>query len=69
MTDQHTKGAISKAQGKVDEGLGALTGNRTQEAKGKLRQVQGDAQGHLGDVVDAVNKRTGKDPGGKSSPR
>jgi uncharacterized protein YjbJ (UPF0337 family) len=69
MTDQHTKGAISKARGKVEEGLGTLTGNRKQETQGKLRQVQGDAQGHLGDVVDAVKQRTNKDRGGKSSPR
>jgi uncharacterized protein YjbJ (UPF0337 family) len=69
MTDQHTKGAISKVQGKVEEGLGKLTGDRKQQARGKVRQVQGDAQGRLGDVVDAVRERTVKDRGGKSAPR
>jgi uncharacterized protein YjbJ (UPF0337 family) len=60
MTDEHTKGAISKARGKVEEGLGKLTGNRQQEAKGKVRQVQGDAQKGLGDVQDAVRGPRGK---------
>jgi len=32
MTDEHTKGAISKAQGKVEEWLGKLTGNRQKQA-------------------------------------
>jgi uncharacterized protein YjbJ (UPF0337 family) len=54
MTDEHTKGAISKARGKVEESLGKLTGNRQQQVKGKARQVQGVAQQGLGDVQDAV---------------
>lgn len=56
MTDEHTKGAVSKVQGKVEEGLGKLTGNRQQEVKGKARQVQGGAQEGLGDIQDAVRK-------------
>ena len=56
MTDQHTKGAISKAQGKLEEGLGRLTGDKQQRVQGMARQVQGDAQGLLGDVQDAVSK-------------
>jgi len=55
MTDQHTKGAISKAQGKVEEGLGNLTGDKRRQVQGVARQVQGDAQGFLGDVQDAVS--------------
>ena len=54
MTDEHIKGAISKAEGKVEEGLGKLTGNRRQQAHGKVKQVQGDAQKGLGDIQDAV---------------
>jgi uncharacterized protein YjbJ (UPF0337 family) len=56
MTDEHTKGAISKVQGKVEAGLGRLTGNKQQQAKGKARQVKGAAQNGLGDVQDAVRK-------------
>jgi len=54
MTDEHTKGAISKAVGKVEEALGRLTGNKRQQAKGDVKQVQGGAQQGLGDVQDAV---------------
>lgn len=58
MTNEHVKGAISKAQGKVEETLGRLTGNRKQQAKGDVRQVQGEAQQALGDVQDAVRTPT-----------
>jgi uncharacterized protein YjbJ (UPF0337 family) len=54
LTDQHTKGAISKARGKLDELLGSLTGNKTTKVKGQARQVQGAAQDGLGDLQDAV---------------
>ncbi len=58
MTDEHTKGATSQVQGKVEETAGKLTGNKDQEAHGQARQVQGDLQKGLGDVQDAVR---GKD--------
>ena len=35
MTDQHTKGAINKAKGKVEEGLGKLTGDRIAASQGQ----------------------------------
>ena len=54
MTDEHTKGAISKVSGKVEEALGKLTGNKRQELRGSVRQVQGAGQEALGDVQDAV---------------
>jgi uncharacterized protein YjbJ (UPF0337 family) len=44
MTDLHAKGATNKAKGQVEEGLGKLTGDRHEEAKGKVKQVQGSAQ-------------------------
>jgi uncharacterized protein YjbJ (UPF0337 family) len=64
MTDQRTKGTISKAQGKIEEAVGKLTGNRREEAKGKIRQVQGGAQRGLGDAQDAVRKDRGRTPSG-----
>ena len=54
MTDQHTKGAISKAQGTLEAWLGSATGNKQTKLKGQARQVQGAAQEGLGDVQDAV---------------
>jgi len=40
MTDLRAKGATNKAKGQVEEGLGKLTGDRRQQAKGKVKQVQ-----------------------------
>lgn len=60
MTDEQTKGAISKVQGKLEETLGALTGDRREQVQGKVRQVKGDAQTRLGGVKDKVRRRTRK---------
>jgi uncharacterized protein YjbJ (UPF0337 family) len=54
MSDEHTKGAISTAQGKVEEGLSKLTGDKEAQVHGKAKQVQGAAQKGLGDVQDAI---------------
>jgi len=54
MTDEHTKGAVTKALGKVEEGLGTLTGDKETQAHGRAKQVQGDAQKGLGDIQDAI---------------
>ena len=56
MTDLHATGATNKAKGQVEEGLGKLTGDRHQEAKGKVKQVQGSAQQGLANAQDAVRK-------------
>jgi len=60
MTDEHVRGTITKARGKLEETVGKLTGDRREEATGKVRQVQGDAQESLGDLQDAVRKDRGK---------
>jgi uncharacterized protein YjbJ (UPF0337 family) len=60
MTTEHAKGALSKAHGKIEEGLGTLTGDKKQQARGKVRQVQGEAQRGLGDIQDAVRKLSDK---------
>jgi len=56
MSDEHTKGAISTAEGKVEEGLGKLTGDREAQVHGKAKQAQGAAQKGLGDVQDAIRE-------------
>jgi uncharacterized protein YjbJ (UPF0337 family) len=56
MTDQHTKGAISKAQGKLEEGVGKVTGDEPKQARGKIKQVQGSAQQGLGNVQDSIRR-------------
>jgi uncharacterized protein YjbJ (UPF0337 family) len=56
MSGEHTKGAITTAQGKVEEGLGTLTGDKEAQVRGKAKQVQGAAQKGLGDVQDATRE-------------
>lgn len=56
MTDQHTKGSVNKTQGKLVEGFGKLTGDRRMQAKGKAKQVQGEAQLGLGKIQDAIRR-------------
>ena len=53
MTDLRAKGTTNKAKGQVEEGLGKLTGDRHEEAKGQVKQVQGSAEQSLGDLQDA----------------
>jgi uncharacterized protein YjbJ (UPF0337 family) len=53
MTDLHATGATNKAKGQVEEGLGKLTGDRRQETKGKVKQVEGSAQQSVADIQDA----------------
>ena len=60
MTDEHIKGTISRARGKVEETVGKLTGDRHEEAQGKIRQIQGKAQQGLGDVKDAIRRERSK---------
>jgi len=60
MTDEHTKGTISKAKGTIEEGLGKLTGDKEEQAHGKAKQVQGDAQEKLGDIQDAIREPKSK---------
>ncbi len=44
MTDEHVKGTVTDVKGKVEEAAGKVTGNEEQEAHGKAKQVQGEAQ-------------------------
>ena len=53
MADLHAKGATNKAKGQVEEGLGKLTGDRRQETKGKVKQVEGSAQQGVADIQDS----------------
>jgi uncharacterized protein YjbJ (UPF0337 family) len=53
MTDLRAKGAANKAKGQVEEGLGKLTGDRREEAKGKVKRAQGSVQQSLANVQDA----------------
>lgn len=40
MNTERAKGALSKARGQVEEGLGKVSGDKDLQARGKVRQVQ-----------------------------
>lgn len=63
-TDEHTKGAVSKARGTIEKQLGKLTGDKGRELHGKAMQVQGSAQEGLGDVQDALRGPRAEDKDG-----
>lgn len=44
------QGGMDKLSGKVEEGWGKLTGDRSTEAKGKMRQAGGSMREGLGDA-------------------
>jgi uncharacterized protein YjbJ (UPF0337 family) len=58
MTDLRAAGATNKAKGQIEEGLGKLTGNKRQETKGKVAQVEGSAQQALADIQDSGRQPT-----------
>jgi uncharacterized protein YjbJ (UPF0337 family) len=57
MTGERTKGSINKVAGKAQEGFGKLTGNQSQQAKGKAKQIKGSVQQGVGNVQDAARPR------------
>jgi uncharacterized protein YjbJ (UPF0337 family) len=54
MNKDQVQGVASDLAGKVQETAGQLTGDRAQEAKGILKQVQGKGQKALGDAKEIV---------------
>jgi uncharacterized protein YjbJ (UPF0337 family) len=60
VTDLRAKGATNKAKGQVEEGLGKLTGDRHEESKGKVKQVQGSAQQSVADIQDAARRSSNR---------
>jgi uncharacterized protein YjbJ (UPF0337 family) len=56
MNRDQVKGAAKDVAGKVQQRVGELTGNRTQQAKGAARQVEGKVQKGVGNVEQALDK-------------
>ncbi len=52
MADNKTEGKAKQVKGKVNETVGAATGDRSKEAKGKAQNASGKAQ-------EKVGKKTG----------
>jgi uncharacterized protein YjbJ (UPF0337 family) len=54
MSEEHVKGGLEKAGGRIKEAAGALTGNERLKSEGQLDQVKGSAHQAWGDVKDAA---------------
>jgi len=60
MNRNQMKGAAKNVAGKVQQKVGELTGNKTQQAKGIAKQVQGNVQRGAGNVEEALDKANRK---------
>jgi uncharacterized protein YjbJ (UPF0337 family) len=56
MNRNQVKGAAKNVAGKVQQKVGELTGNKTQQAKGAAKRVEGTVQRGAGDVEQAFDK-------------
>jgi uncharacterized protein YjbJ (UPF0337 family) len=56
MNRDQVKGAAKNVAGKVQEKVGQLTGNKTQQAKGAARQAEGKVQKGAGNVEQSLDK-------------
>jgi uncharacterized protein YjbJ (UPF0337 family) len=60
MKRNQMKGAAKNVAGKVQQKVGELTGNETQQAKGVAKQVAGKVQRAAGNVEQALDKANRK---------
>lgn len=54
MNKDQVNGTLKDLAGKVQEEAGKLVGNKQQQAKGLLRQVEGNAEKKLGDAKEVI---------------
>jgi len=61
MNRDQVKGVAKNVAGKVQQKVGALTGNKSQQVRGIGKQVEGRVQKGVGDVeqaLDNLDKKT-----------
>ncbi len=56
MNRDQVKGTAKDVAGKVQQKVGELTGNKTQQAKGVAKQVEGKLQKGVGNVEETMGK-------------
>ena len=54
MNKDQVKGVVKDATGKLQEKVGQVTGNKTEQAKGLGKQVAGTAQKAYGDAKETL---------------
>ncbi len=62
MTDQRIDGAATELEGKVQNGLGRLTGDSKPQLDGKINEVKGKALDAYGRVIDGLDGLVAKAP-------
>ncbi|SRR5690606_24248385 len=55
MTEQRLEGAATQAEGRVQNGLGRLTGDGKLQLEGRMKEVQGKALDAYGRVIDGLD--------------
>jgi uncharacterized protein YjbJ (UPF0337 family) len=60
MNRDQVKGNAKNVAGKVQQKVGEITGNKTQQAKGLAKQVEGNVQKGVGNVEQALDKAARK---------
>jgi uncharacterized protein YjbJ (UPF0337 family) len=56
MNRDQVKGTAKDVAGKIQQKVGQLTGNKTQQLKGVAKQVEGNVQKGVGNVEQALDK-------------
>ncbi len=56
MNKDQTHGTAEQVKGKVNEVVGKVTGNKTQEAKGDLQHEAGKTQKAVGDLREQIKR-------------
>ena len=69
MNKQQVKGATNKVTGSVKEGVGRMTGDRSEVARGQARQVKGEVQQGAGNVKESMRESKSQPSGRRSSDR
>ena len=62
MTDQRIEGATTQAEGRIQNGLGRLTGDSKLQLEGKAKEIKGKALDVYGRVIDGLDGLVEKAP-------
>jgi uncharacterized protein YjbJ (UPF0337 family) len=54
INKDQVEGRAKEVGGRIQEEVGNLTGNKTQQAKGLVNQVAGKGQANVGDLTEKV---------------
>lgn len=57
MNEHQIKGQFKKIKGKVNEAVGKVTGDKTQEVKGKIQQAVAEGQILAGDIQEELEDK------------